>query len=426
MGKLLCRVGLILLVAFGSAYGKFTTKGVNFWSAPDHTRVVVALSRPSKVKSYITKENVIVLRFNSRIRGAWKRVIKVNDSLISKIRIRSRGNRYTVFIHLKKKTNFKVFTLRRYKRLPFRIVVDVLKPREEIIRQKKRRIKYAKSARKKHKYIVVIDPGHGGSDPGAIGLGGVKEKDIVFDISRRVVQYCNRDPQLKAFLTRTGDYYISLEKRVEIAHDYGADLFISVHSNKAPSSKLKGIMAFTLSPRGMASGLAKLLQDVENAEDMVSDLRLSKRNRSVNKAVLKVAYDFSKTEGERAAKLVLEYVSHMVRMENRGLRRAAFKVLKNPGIPSFLLEVGFLSNREDVNKLRSPSYRDRIAYSIYRGIKAFFTWRDRIKKEHYYTVKNGDTLWKIAKIHNTTVKKLVKLNNLKDHRLYPGMKLAVP
>ena len=345
---------------------------------------------------------------------------------MKEVRLSRKKGTYCLSVYLKKRLNFRVFTLRRYRERPFRIVVDVLKPQKEIAKLKRKRELSAYEARKGHKYIVVIDPGHGGSDPGAIGLYGIREKDIVFDISKRVAYYCNRDPELRAFLTRTGDYYISLEKRVEIAHDYGADLFVSVHSNKAPNTGFKGVMAFLLSRRGVRTGLAKLLENVENAEDMVKDIKLSKTNRRVNKAVLKVAYDYSVTEGERAAKLILEYISFVSKMENRGIRRASLKVLKNPGIPSMLLEIGFLSNREDVAKLRSPSYRDRIAYGIYRGIKAFFKWKDRIKRERYYLVKRGDTLWKIARAYNVSVKAIVKKNKLKGTKLYPGMKLALP
>ncbi len=281
-------------------------------------------------------------------------------------------------------------------------------------------------AKSHHKYVLVIDPGHGGSDPGAMGLFGLVEKDIVLDIARRTVRYCNRSGNIRAFLTRTGDYYISLKKRVEIAHDYGADLFISVHSNKAPSSKLSGVMAFTLSTRGVRTGLARMLEDIENAEEVVSDIKLSRRDKGLSHKVLKVAYDYSVTEGKRAASLITEYISYVSKMKNRGLRQASLKVLKNPGIPSLLLEIGFLSNYSDAQKLKSPYYRDRIAYGICEGVKAFFAYKDRLKKKKVYVVKKGDSLWKIARMHKVSLSELKKANNLKSPRLYPGMKLLIP
>ncbi|BAT71619.1 N-acetylmuramoyl-L-alanine amidase [Thermosulfidibacter takaii ABI70S6] len=418
---------VLLIFTLGSlSYAAYTTQGINFWSAPDHTRVVVALKRSSKIKTRIKSKKVLEITFYAPVLGKHPRSLYVNDALIKKIQVVRTRKYNKLLIYLKKDSNFRVFTLRKYKERPYRLVVDVLKNQKEIEKLKKEREIAAYKARKKHKYVVVIDPGHGGSDPGAIGLFGIREKDIVLDISKRVVRYCNADPEITAFLTRTEDYYIPLEKRVEIAHDYGADLFISVHSNKAPNRNIHGLMAFTLSNRGVRTGLAKLLEDIENAEDVVSDIKLSKRNYKLNKTVLKVALDYSITEGERAAKLITEYVSYMAKMNNKGLRKASLKVLKNPGIPSLLLEIGFLSNYMDVAKLRSPSYRDRIAYGIYRGIKAFFNWKDRIKRERYYIVRKGDTLWKIARTYNVSVRSLIKTNNLKKTTLYPGMKLALP
>ncbi len=425
MGKILCF--LFLLTLFTCSEASFTTRGINFWSAPDHTRIVVALKGKATHLKKSRSGRKIIVTFRGRIKGRVKSPVKVEDSIVSKIYVKRTGSLTKLIILLKKRNlNYRVFALRRFRNRPFRIVIDVLKSPEEIRKILTRRIQQVRKARKLHQHIVVIDPGHGGSDPGAIGLYGLMEKDIVLDISRRVAGYCNKDPSIRAFLTRNGDYYISLTRRVEIAHEYGADLFVSIHSNKAPSRKLSGVMAFTLSSRGVRTGLAKMLEDVENAEDIVSDIRLSRKNNGINRAILKVAYDYSVTEGERAAKLITEYVSYTSRMKNLGLRKASLKVLKNPGIPSLLLEIGFLSNRSDASKLRSPAYRDRIAYGICRGIKAFFKFKDRIKKRHYYIVKKGDSLWRIARIYNTSIKELMKANNLKDAVLYPGMKLFIP
>ena len=426
MGKALRGLSVLLILLPLRAHAKFTSEGVNFWSAPDHTRVVIALEKPSPwVKKRLQGKQLEVI-FKGRIKGRHKTTIKVNDSLIKHIRIFRDRNRVKAVLYLKRRTSFKVFSLRRFRDRPFRIVIDVLKPAEEIKRSMERRVEEGRMAKSHHKYVLVIDPGHGGSDPGAMGLFGLVEKDLVLDIARRTARYCNRSGNIRAFLTRTGDYYISLKKRVEIAHDYGADLFVSVHSNKAPSSKLSGVMAFTLSTRGVRTGLARMLEDIENAEEVVSDIKLSRRDKGLSHKVLKVAYDYSVTEGKRAASLITEYISYVSKMKNRGLRQASLKVLKNPGIPSLLLEIGFLSNYSDAQKLKSPYYRDRIAYGICEGVKAFFAYKDRLKKKKVYVVKKGDSLWKIARMHKVSLSELKKANNLKSPRLYPGMKLLIP
>ncbi len=425
MGRLVKGLAFFLILFLSSkSWGYYTEKGINFWTAPDHTRIVIALKQPAK--PYISNlGKTIVISFKGRIRPPYKRLININDPLVDRIQIVNYGNLCKVYVRLKRPNSYRLFVLRRYKNRPFRIVLDVLKPAKEILKEKEARIKIGAEARRRNKYVVVIDPGHGGMDPGAIGLYGLVEKDLVLDISRRVVKYCNQEPNIKALLTRNGDYYIPLDKRVEIAHEYGADLFISIHSNKAPSRKVKGVMAFVLSPRGAKSNLARMLENIENAEDIVKDIKFT-NSRNINKIVLDTAQEFSVTEGERAAKITLAYITYMSHMKNMGIRKASLRVLKNPGIPSFLLELGFMSNSEDAAKLTSPSFRDRVAYAICRGIVSYFNFRDRIKRVRYYMVKKGDTLWKIARDHKTTVDKLMALNNLKSKKLYPGMKLYVP
>ncbi len=409
------------------SYAKFTNYGVNYWSAPDHTRIVVPLLGKTKPKVTVLHNPYrIVIKFKGKIRGNYKALLNINDTLVKRVVIRHLKGYNQMTIYLKNKFNFRVFTLRKYRNRPFRIVIDVLKPESFIEKQKIERIKKATKYKEKHKYIVVIDPGHGGSDPGAI-KNGLYEKWIVLDIAKRVQRFLRKDPQFVAFLTRTGDYYVPLRKRVEIAHDYNADVFISIHTNSAPTKKLSGIMAFVLSDRGAKNSLIKMLEDIENTEEMVKDIKLAK-SRKTNRMVLNVAHDFSVTEGERLGRYILAFTSNICGFEDRGIRRASLVVLKNPGIPSILLEVGFLSNKKDAYLLKNPNFRERIAYSIYKGIKAYFEARRSIiaLNRRIHLVKKGETLWKIARIYKVSIKDIMQYNGLKSYTLRPGMKLAIP
>ena len=321
MGRL--AKGLVLLftlLLFGESWGYYTEKGVNFWTAPDHTRIVIAIKRPAK--PYVSNlGKTIVISFKGRIKPPYKRLIRINDPLVDRVQVVNYGSLCKVYVRLKKPNSYRLFVLRKYKNRPFRIVLDVLRSPKEILKEKEARIRIGAEAKRRNKYVVVIDPGHGGMDPGALGLYGLVEKDLVLDISKRIAKYCNKEPNIKALLTRNGDYYVPLDKRVEIAHEYGADLFISIHSNKAPSPKLKGVMAFVLSPRGAKSNLVRMLENIENAEDIVKDIRFSK-SRNINKIVLDTAQEFSVTEGERAAKITLAYITYMSHMKNMGIRKA--------------------------------------------------------------------------------------------------------
>jgi len=418
---------LVFLCLKAEVFAAFTTQGINYWSAPDHTRIVLPLLRESRPEVvYLSHPSRIVIKFKSPIRGRIKTTTKVKDSLVDRIVVSRRGNRNTVTIFLKGKFNYRVFTLRKFRNRPFRIVVDVLKPRSLVEKQRKERIMKAAQYKLKRKYIVVLDPGHGGSDPGAIG-NGIYEKKIVLDLARRVARYLKRDPKFGVFLTRGGDYYVPLRKRVEIAHDYNADIFVSIHTNSAPVKSLNGIMAFVLSERGARSSLARMLENIENTEEMVKDIKLAKSRRT-NKVVLDVAHDFSVVEGERLGRYILEYTSSLCGFTNRGIRKASLVVLKNPGIPSILLEVGFLSNKKDAARLKNPSFREKIAYSIYRGIKAYLESKKEIiaMGKRIHLVKRGETLWKIARIYGVTIEEIRRYNRLKSSMLKPGMKLAIP
>ena len=228
-------------------------------------------------------------------------------------------------------------------------------------------------------------------------------------------------------MTRTGDYYVPLTKRVEIAHDYNADLFISIHSNSAPKRKLSGIMAFVLSEKGVKSSLVKMLEDVENTEDMIKDIELKKSKR-INSLVLKVTHDFSSIEGKKASEYILAYLRVMCRIKSRGIRKASFVVLKNPGIPSLLLELGFLSNPHDARMLLKASFRESMAFCVYKGIRSYFIDKQNMVKlrERVYMVKKGDSLWRIARLYGVDMNSIIKANKLKNKKIYPGMKLIIP
>ncbi len=423
-------VVIILFIFFflnSASFATFTTQGINYWSAPDHTRIVLPLLKEYKPKViYLTNPPRIIIKFGAPIKGKVKTLTKVKDSLVDKIVVAKKGHKNIVTILLNGKFNYRVFTLRKYRNRPFRIVIDILKPKSLIERQKRERIKKAAQYKLKKKYIVVLDPGHGGSDPGAI-KNGIYEKRIVFDIAKRIARYLKKDPKFGVFLTRVGDYYVPLKKRVEIAHDYNADIFVSIHTNSAPTKTLNGIMAFVLSERGARTSLAKMLEDIENTEEMVKDIKLAK-SRRINKVVLDVAHDFSVVEGERLGRYILEYTSDLCGFKNRGIRKASLVVLKNPGIPSILLEVGFISNKKDASRLKNPNFREKIAYSIYKGIKAYFESKREIMamQQRIHLVKKGETLWKIARIYGVTINEIKKYNKLKSSMLKPGMKLAIP
>lgn len=228
---------------------------------------------------------------------------------------------------------------------------------------------------KQRDIVVVIDPGHGGKDPGATGNHGVREKDVVFCVARYLQAEINKTRGFKAVLTRKGDYFLSLRQRLDIAHRYNADMFIAIHADafKAGSGHSHGASVFALSQRGATSEAARWLADRENESELgqaMSDK--SSVLRSVLIDLAQTATIGASLEIGNAILNQLEYFSHL---HSSRVEQAAFVVLKSPDIPSLLVETGFLSDPHEEAKLRDPGYQKKLANALSNGIEDYFVAR---------------------------------------------------
>jgi N-acetylmuramoyl-L-alanine amidase len=267
---------------------------------------------------------------------------------------------------------------------------------------------------------VVIDAGHGGEDPGAI-YKGKREKDITLDIAKRLQRLLEKTPGYRPVLTRTGDYYISLARRRELADKAQGDLLISIHCNTAPSRSAGGIELYTLSTEGASSRRAQALADLENRADLVGGIfpgAGEEEYRLVLSKQLKTAIERS---GLVAAALQAEARRDPVLRANRRLKRAGFAVCKMVSMPSVLVEVGFFTNGTDFPLLTSAQGRQSYAEWLARGVSAYFaehrhTLYDPLfarREKLIYKVKPGDNLSGIAKRFGVSVDDLVRVNSLR-------------
>ncbi len=349
-------------------------KGVRYWTAPDHTRVVLDVTGPGKAKVFRLENpyRVVVDIKGLRVRRVGFK--KVGDGVVREVRWspRKRGVRVVLVLAGNLKHNF--FYLKPYMGRMARYVLDVQKPEKVVIQEKRQREEAAAREKRERRFIVVIDPGHGGDDPGAIH-NGLKEKWVVFSIAKKLANFLNSTLGFRAYLTRTGDYYLPLRKRVEIAHDYKADLFISIHCNAAPNRRARGVMVFALSNRGATDNVSRMLARIENTADMM-EVSFTKK-REVNYILLDLAQDYSRVESEKFARLALRRLVKFTGMHCGGVKKARFTVLKNPGIPSVLVEVGFLTNRREARLLRSSLFQTRVAIALADAVEEYF--RDKLK-----------------------------------------------
>ena len=226
--------------------------------------------------------------------------------------------------------------------------------------------------------IVMLDPGHGGIDTGAIGGNGSKEKHVVLAIAK-IVRTILRNRGIDARLTRTGDTFIPLYDRVEIAHQHGADLFMSIHADGFTNPSAAGASVFALSNRGASSAMAKYLSDRENAADDLA----GKKAKDKDHLLQQVLFDLVQTDTIKNSLTlgshILRQIKPVHRLHSRNTEQAAFVVLKSPSIPSVLVETSFITNPLEEKLLGTTAFRQKIANAIADGIISYFNWFDNHK-----------------------------------------------
>ena len=215
--------------------------------------------------------------------------------------------------------------------------------------------------------LLMIDPGHGGHDPGAIGHTGTHEKDITLDIARRMADALSGQPGITAKLTRDEDVFLPLEERVRVGREARADLFLSVHADSAPNSSARGLSVYTLSPKA-SDEFSKKLADRENDADMMGGMDLPPADKEVTAILMDLAARQTRNTAQHARASFVEAVGHNWHLLDRPMRAANFVVLRAPDVPSMLVETGFLSNPEDEQVLRQPQQREKIARLMARDL----------------------------------------------------------
>lgn len=225
--------------------------------------------------------------------------------------------------------------------------------------------------------LVMIDPGHGGIDPGALGEEGSEEKHIVLDIANNVRQQLSEHPHIEVRLTRDSDHFIPLYQRVEIAHQHGADLFMSIHADGYTSPDAHGASVFALSNRGASSAMARYMSNKENSADDVGGAAVKDKDNYLQQ----VLFDLVQTDTIKNSLILGEHVVKQIRpvhhLHSQNTEQAAFAVLKSPSIPSVLVETSFITNPEEERLLRTPEFRTKIASAIVSGIVSYFDEYDR-------------------------------------------------
>ena len=220
--------------------------------------------------------------------------------------------------------------------------------------------------------IVALDPGHGGEDPGAVGPGGTREKDVVLQIAHRLRDRINQQPNMRAYLTRDADFFVPLHVRVQKARRVQADLFISIHADAFFTDRPQGASVFALSDKGASSSAARWMADKENSADLVGGINVKAKDAQVQKAMLDMSTTAQINDSLKLGSAMLGEIGSVGKLHKPAIQQAGFAVLKAPDIPSVLVETAFISNPDEEAKLRSEEYQVQLADALMRGIRRYF------------------------------------------------------
>ncbi|MBI5898772.1 MAG: N-acetylmuramoyl-L-alanine amidase [Rhodocyclales bacterium] len=219
---------------------------------------------------------------------------------------------------------------------------------------------------------IVLDPGHGGEDPGAVGRGGSHEKNVTLSVARRLKQKIDATPNMRSVLTRDGDYFIPLHQRVAKARRVQADLFVSVHADAFIKPTARGSSVFVLSETGASSSAARWLANKENAADLVGGVNLGVKDPYLARTLLDLSQTATINDSLKLGKDVLGELGRINTLHKAHVEQAGFAVLKAPDIPSILVETAFISNPEEEARLNDEAYQERMAEAILKGIRRYF------------------------------------------------------
>lgn len=409
---------------------------LRLWRAPDNTRIVFDLdgSIEHKVFTLRNPDRVVIDIPNATFKANVNE-LDLNQSPIRHIRTATQnGNDLRVVLDLKKEVGTRSFFLKKTAQAHDRLVLDL----NDKGKTKTSVTKTVQDIKKQNRdLIIAIDAGHGGEDPGALGKNKVYEKHVVMAIAKELARLFSKEKGYKAVLIRSGDYYITLSERRNLARKSRADMFVSIHADAFTNPQAHGSSVYALSSKGATSASAKFLANKENQSDLVGGVSLDDKDHILSSVLIDLSMTHKMAASLEVGGHVLGRMDKISRLHSKHVEQAAFAVLKTPDIPSILVETGFISNPGEAKKLASKPYQKKMASALFNGIHSYFKEKapedtyianqySKQGKERVYIVERGDTLSDIAGRYAISMKKLSSHNRLTSNSLRIGQKLKIP
>lgn len=426
----------LVSVVWPHAASPAEVEGVRVWSGPEATRVVLDLSAPAehRVFSLANPHRIVIDLPRTSARRAL--ALPEPKGYVSAVRTGNRpGGELRVVLDLKDAVQPKSFLLPPNEQYGHRLVID-LEPAHATAVVKRTTAPAAPAGGRD--LVVVIDPGHGGEDPGASGRRGVREKDVVLAIAKRLAAELERQPGIRPVLTRDGDYFISLNERREIARKARADLFVSIHADAYRDPSARGATVYVLSEQGASDEVARRLAARENASDTIGGVSLADKDPVLRHVLLDLSQNAQLSASTAAGERLIHRLGTVTAMRKHQVQRAKFLVLKQPDVPAVLVETAYISNPAQEQALGDANYQAQLARALYAGILDYFQTHappdtylaqnpgERLSLPVQHVIARGETLSKIAERYNVSLSALKRSNSLKSDVIRVGQVLTIP
>lgn len=349
---------------------------IRMWHAPDRSRIVFDMDAGARfnVFTLIKPDRVVIDLKNTQLKGLMP-TSGTTGQFIEQIRLGyPKPDTMRLVFDVKKPVRYFIQMLRPIDNYKYRLVVDYYH-QDAVVEADKLDVSSKPAIRKpprnpNDELLILIDPGHGGEDPGASG-SRAREKNVVLDIAKKLKSQINGEPGLRAELTRKGDYYVGLRKRTRIARDKNADIFVSIHADAFTKKNASGASVYVLSQRGASSETAKRLADKENSADLIGGVSLADKDDLVAEVLLDLSMSKTASESINFGRQVLSELKKIGKVHSKRVEQAGFVVLKSPDIPSILVETAYITNPKEETLLQSKSHQSLLAKAVVSGIKRY-------------------------------------------------------
>jgi len=425
---------VVLYLLGSSSVWAVDVHDVRLWRAPDHTRIVFDLTGPVEHSLFVlSNPRRIVVDIQDTNLSTDLSDLQLSNTPISFVRSGVRdGDDLRVVMEVSAQLDPRTFVLQANEQAGHRLVVDLY---DNQTQPSAPAVKKSVQESSKRDVVIAIDAGHGGEDPGATGPNRLREKDVVLAIAKQLNALFKADAGFQPIMVRSGDYYVSLKGRRDLARKHQADLFVSIHADAFKRKQAHGASVYALSNGGATSTQALYLAQRENAADLVGGVSLSDKDDVLAGVLADLSMTSTLDTSLKLGNQVLRNVDDVADLHKNQVEQAGFAVLKSPDVPSILVETGFISNPKEAGLLATSRYQKKMASAIHRGIKGWFfthppsgtllAWQKQ-QGSQQYIIARGDTLSDIADRFSVSLADLKSYNGIASSKILVGQKLNIP